>query len=73
MVQVRGTTMGSHPSTVEWAALEVFDCTACGRPMPFEAVDCMDGHGEDCPDRVCVRCGLVLVAGPAPLAVPSRD
>jgi heterodisulfide reductase subunit A-like polyferredoxin len=68
MDRKRGTSMSSYLSTVEWAALEVFDCSTCGQPMPFEAVDCADGHGEDCPDRVCVSCGLVLVAGPVPLA-----
>lgn len=53
--------------TWEWAALETRDCVTCGRTMPFELVDCVDGHGEDCPDRVCVGCGTVLVVGPAPL------
>lgn len=51
-----------------WAALETLDCLTCGSPMPFEPVDCVDGHGDDCPDRVCVACGFVVVVGPAPLA-----
>ena len=44
-----------------WAALEAWDCSTCGGPMPFEAPDCMDGHGGDCPDRICTGCGEVLV------------
>jgi len=52
----------------EWTALEVFDCVSCGAPSPFEPVDCVDGHADDCPDRCCVACGTVLVVGPAPLA-----
>jgi hypothetical protein len=27
----------------------------------------MDGHDDDCPDRICVGCGEVLVIGLAPL------
>lgn len=55
--------------TREWAALDAFDCSACGRPMPFEAPECVDGHDDDCPDRVCVGCGLVLEIGPGPLSL----
>jgi hypothetical protein len=52
----------------EWAAiLETLDCSTCGQPMLFEPVDCGDGHGEDCPDRVCVGCGAVLVVGLGPI------
>jgi hypothetical protein len=51
--------------------LEDRDCPECGVAVPFELVECGDGHGEDCPDRVCTGCGLVLVTGPAP-AVAGR-
>ena len=53
--------------TREWAALDALDCSTCGQPMPFETPECVDGHDDDCPDRVCVGCGLVLVVGPGPL------
>ena len=56
--------------TREWAVLETLDCSTCGQPMPFETPDCVDGHDDDCPDRVCVGCGLVLVVGPGPLRLP---
>jgi len=44
--------------------LENRDCPECGADVPFERVECADGHGEDCPDRACVGCGLALVVGP---------
>ena len=43
------------------------ECAECG-PIGFEAVECVDGHGRDCPDLVCTGCGAVLVVGLAPLA-----
>ncbi len=51
----------------EWAALAQVDCSTCGTAMPFELLECLDGHGEDCPDLVCTGCGYVVVVGPAPL------
>lgn len=51
-----------------WAALETRECSVCASAMPFEVAPCADGHEEDCPDRVCLGCGTVVVVGPAPLA-----
>jgi hypothetical protein len=34
------------------------DCAAAGE---FVAVDCADGHGEDCPERICVECGAAVL------------
>lgn len=65
-----GSTRERGVPPADWAALESLDCATCGGPMPFEVVDCVDGHGEDCPDRVCVACGYVVVVGLAPL--PQR-
>ncbi|MFP5347571.1 MAG: hypothetical protein ACLGIA_11150 [Actinomycetes bacterium] len=62
--------MARRPTMTMWAALETWDCSTCGEPMPFETLPCADGHDEDCPDRVCVGCGAVLVAWVAPL--PGR-
>lgn len=53
--------------TDEWAAVDAQECVTCGQAVPFEVVDCRDGHGDDCPDRVCTSCGTVLVVGLAPL------
>ncbi|WP_299036018.1 hypothetical protein [uncultured Pseudokineococcus sp.] len=49
------------------AALDDMDCAVCGRSVPHELVDCVDGHEQDCPDRVCTACGSILVVGPSPL------
>jgi len=47
--------------------LEELDCLECGEAALFERVECPDGHDEDCPDRVCTSCGLVVVTAGAPL------
>jgi hypothetical protein len=60
--------MTGQTTVSEWAVLETLDCATCGSAMPFESPECLDGHGDDCPDRVCVGCGYVLVVGPVPLA-----
>jgi hypothetical protein len=42
-------------------------CTDCGDEREFERLECVDGHGADCPERICVGCGYVALAGPIPL------
>jgi hypothetical protein len=27
----------------------------------FIPIDCPDGHGSDCPERICVECGAAVV------------
>jgi hypothetical protein len=39
-------------------------CPVCAAPREFEQPPCPDGHGADCPDLVCVECGIVLVVRP---------
>ena len=53
----------------EWAVLTEMICSTCGRPMPFELLDCADGLDDDCPDRVCTGCGAVVVVGLVPLGL----
>ena len=36
------------------------DCPVCGGPCPAEIPECRDGHGPDCPDVACARCGTAL-------------
>ena len=48
------------------------DCPACGCPGMLVAPDCTDGHGADCPDRVCLRCGAALFVDPV-VSAPNRD
>lgn len=38
----------------------LLDCPVCGRRSPVEIPPCADGHDEDCPDRICSRCGAAL-------------
>ncbi|MGH3494950.1 MAG: hypothetical protein ACRDQ1_17175 [Sciscionella sp.] len=40
-------------------------CSICGRLRVFEQPPCTDGHGADCPDRVCVACGAAVFLDPA--------
>lgn len=40
------------------------DCPMCGGPQLLEVPDCPDGHGAQCPDRVCAGCGSALFLDP---------
>jgi hypothetical protein len=56
------------------AELEELYCPVCLRESSFETPPCPDGHGGDCPERLCIRCGLVLAIAPTPAtsARPAR-
>lgn len=56
-------------------------CGSCGGERPFETPPCADGHGTDCPERVCTECGTAILvdppvdpagAAPATAAIPHR-
>jgi hypothetical protein len=51
--------------TIEHMA-DWIDCVECGRETEHVTVGCTDGHGEDCPERVCAECGWIVVIGPYP-------
>lgn len=38
-------------------------CPICARQQPVEVPPCIDGHGAECPERVCTVCGTALLAG----------
>src|ERR687895_596693 len=42
-------------------------CSACGTERPFEQPPCLDGHGDDCPEWVCVDCGGAVLIGLPPI------
>jgi hypothetical protein len=37
------------------------DCPTCAGPRPVLQPPCPDGHGADCPERVCAECGTALL------------
>ena len=41
-------------------------CGGCRAEMAFESPECLDGHGPDCPELVCVECGDAVLVGFAP-------
>jgi hypothetical protein len=43
-------------------------CSTCRRDTMFEQPSCLDDHGKDCPELVCVECGDALLLG---FAVPE--
>jgi hypothetical protein len=49
-----------------------FPCEHCGGRQLFETPPCTEGHGTDCPERVCTRCGSALLLGGPPGYAP-RD
>ncbi|GAB3941785.1 hypothetical protein [Micromonospora vulcania] len=36
-------------------------CDVCEGVTPFAAPPCVDGHGTDCPELICARCGSAVV------------
>ncbi|MBX6766922.1 MAG: hypothetical protein IRY90_07200 [Actinomadura rubrobrunea] len=52
-------------------------CSTCGDERLFEQPPCPDGHGADCPERVCTECGAALLVGLPPgsagTAAPSTS
>ncbi|MEU7847459.1 hypothetical protein AB0B69_08640 [Micromonospora parva] len=36
-------------------------CDVCEGVALFEAPPCVDGHGTDCPELICVDCGAAVV------------
>lgn len=50
----------------------MLDCSVCGQPRLFECPPCTDGHGDDCPELVCVECGWALIA-PSVVAASSVE
>jgi len=36
-------------------------CSSCAAAREFVALECFDGHGEDCPERACMVCGVALL------------
>jgi|GEM_PF-860279 len=54
--------------------LPVYWCPECAGERGFEQPPCLDGHGEDCPERACVDCGFALLVAPlTPLAALPGD
>jgi hypothetical protein len=36
-------------------------CSCCAATREFVALECVDGHGEDCPEHACIVCGVALL------------
>ena len=45
--------------------LEFVHCPICEQESPVEMPPCQDGHGDDCPERLCTACGYMLTVAPA--------
>jgi hypothetical protein len=41
-------------------------CSVCDHESGFEKPPCADGHGSECPDFACAKCGMAFVIGDAP-------
>ncbi len=55
--------------------IEVY-CPECAGLQACEQPPCRDGHGTDCPERLCLSCGTGLLIGapvePRPRTLGSR-
>ena len=65
----------SDPRVTVWNMTEDSDielvqrCTICGEDVRFERPSCLDDHGSDCPEWICVQCGTAVLIG---FALPDR-
>ncbi len=41
--------------------LSELPCSRCGTTTLFEQPECLDGHGADCPEWCCIRCGEAVL------------
>ncbi|MDX6202581.1 MAG: hypothetical protein QOF82_1182 [Frankiales bacterium] len=41
-------------------------CPVCQAETEVELLPCLDGHGEDCTERVCIGCSSAIFAGLVP-------
>jgi hypothetical protein len=52
------------PAQPDHELLFAADCPVCGRRGTVVTPDyCSDGHGDECPDRICLDCGGALTVG----------
>jgi hypothetical protein len=57
--------------TPDYELINGDDCPVCGHAGTMVTPDyCSEGHGTDCPERMCVDCGTALFVGP--LELPTR-
>lgn len=56
--------MSRHIATPDHDLEVVEDCPVCGRPGTLVAPVCSEGHGGDCPDRLCIDCDAALFVDP---------
>jgi hypothetical protein len=72
------TKLSADTARVEQAlGIEEAPCPVCGKSVPVETPECVDGHGPDCPERLCTLCGSALLVHPllsvvATSATPNR-
>jgi hypothetical protein len=50
-------------SQVFTAAMIETYCPECAELEAFEQPPCLDGHGADCPEWLCLTCGTALLIG----------
>jgi hypothetical protein len=62
------------PAEPDHELLFAADCPVCGRGGTVVTPDyCSEGHGDACPDRICIDCGSALfVRCSQPESIPAR-
>jgi hypothetical protein len=48
----------------DYETIAADDCPVCGKIATVVHTDCTEGHGDDCPDRLCISCGTALFIDP---------
>lgn len=53
-------------------ALTYRDCPTCQQLRAFEQPPCIDEHGGECPEWLCIDCGFALLVGMSVEAAAPR-
>ena len=65
MSAARRATRSHDPlDAVDAVLVEAGECPVCAQASWLVTPDCAEGHGDACPDRLCVDCGTALFVGP---------
>jgi hypothetical protein len=51
--------------------LIVLWCRECHAERSFEQLQCLEGHGNDCTEWLCVDCGFAVIVGDLVVETPD--
>lgn len=62
-----------HGTVIDMTTERFLHCPDCAADRLFTPVECLDGHGAECPELVCTSCDAAVLLAPVPApARPAR-